>query len=263
MRDETKPMRILLCEDSLEGILTGVYEAYKSRYGHDNIKLCLDSEEYEIEMFSEYQKIEPDAESANKVLLSILEKIGDTARKNIVEAAYSAEADKAEVIYRYLIRGYVVGSRIVDYLSDPYVNRLFALCRRLWNEVHNWKEFLRFQIQENGLLTAVIEPKAKVLTFLMPHFADRLPIENFVIYDKTHDQAGIHQKQQGWFLAEKLGRDYPEYVARLEMTTREEAQMQDLWRIFFETIAIKERENIKLHTQLLPKWYREHMVEFH
>ena len=58
MRDETKPMRILLCEDSLEGILTGVYEAYKSRYGHDNIKLCLDSEEYEIEMFSEYQKMQ-------------------------------------------------------------------------------------------------------------------------------------------------------------------------------------------------------------
>ncbi len=263
MRDETKPMRILLCEDSLEGILTGVYEAYQSHYGHDNIKLYLAAREYELELFSEYHKVRPDAESSNKVLLSILEKIGDTARKNVVEAAYSAEPDKADVIYRYLIRGYAVGSRIVDYLSDPYVSRLFEICRRLWNEVHRWKEFLRFQIQENGLLTAVIEPKARVLTFLMPHFADRLPIENFIIYDKTHDQAGIHRKQQGWFLADRLGRDYPEYTALLETTTKEEAQMQDLWRIFFETIAVRERENARLQTQLLPKWYRDHMVEFH
>ena len=156
----------------------------------------------------------------------------------------------------------MVGSRIADYLSDPYVNRLFVICRRLGTEVHRWKEFLRFQVQEHNLLTAVIEPKARVLTFLMPHFADRLPIENFIIYDKTHDQAGIHQKQKGWFLAGQVSQEYPEYLTLLETTTSQEAQLQELWKTFFETIAVRERENARLQTQLLPKWYREHMTEF-
>lgn len=261
MRDESKPMMILLCEDSLEGILTGVYEAYQSRYGHDNIRLCLQSAEYEMELFATYREIKPDVDSANKVLHSILDKIGSEVWQNVIEAAYSAESDKAEVIYRYLIRGYAMGGRVVHFLSDPYVSRMFAIVRGMRNEVNRWKEFLRFQIQENGLLSAVIEPKASVVTFIMPHFADRLPIEDFIIYDKTHDQAGIHRKQQGWFLAGQVREEYPQYVGMLEMAGEEEKQMQELWMIFVDTIAIEERKNQKLQRQHMPLWCRKHMTE--
>lgn len=262
MRDESKPVRVMLCEDSLDGILTGVYEAYQSRYGHDNIKLCLWSEDYEMELFSVYENIAPDSDNANKVLRSIQEKIGTEARQRVMEAAYSAEPDKAEIIYRYLIRGFAAGGRVSSFLADPYVSRMLALCKTFGNEAGRWREFLRFQVQENGLLTAVIEPKGRVLTFIMPHFADRFPMEDFIIYDKTHDQAGIHRKRSGWFLAEHLNRDYPEYTEFLTKVTSEEAQMQELWRIFFHTIAIKERENPALQRQLLPKWCRKHMTEW-
>gem|GEM_PF-5421032 len=32
-------MHIFLCEDSIDGIFTGIYDAWASRYGHKNIKL--------------------------------------------------------------------------------------------------------------------------------------------------------------------------------------------------------------------------------
>ena len=261
MRDERKPVRVYLCEDSLEGILTVVYVAYQSRYGHDNIKLILAGKDYEMELFSEYCPIKPDSVSANKVLLSIMTKISEEVREHVVAAAYSNEEDKAEVIYRYLIRGFAMGGRVVDYLSDPYVSRMFAIQRKMMNEVHRWQEFLRFQVQENGLLTAVFEPKSKVVTFIMPHFSDRLPIEDFVIYDKTHDQAGIHRKQQGWILMDQLSKQYPTFVEILENTTKEEARTQELWRIFFDTIAIEDRKNSKLQHQFIPLWSRKHMTE--
>lgn len=261
MRNESKPMHIYLCEDSLEGILTGVYEAYQSRYGHDNIRLCLEGADYEMELFTEYFPVKTKTDCANKVLLSIMTKIGEEARQHIIAAAYSEEDDKAEVIYRYLIRGYAMGPRVSDHLSDPYVNRMFVIRRKMMNEVHRWQEFLRFQVQDNGLLTAVFEPKCRVLTFIMPHFADRLPMENFIIYDQSHDQVGLHQKQKGWVLMEYVSRDYPELAEKLTTIGTEEARTQALWKIFFDAIAVEERINPKLQQQHIPMWCRKYMTE--
>ena len=46
-----------------------------------------------------------------------------------------------------------------------------------------------------------------------------------------------------------------------EMYSEEECKIQDLFRIFHATIAIKERTNLKLQRQLLPLRFRENMVE--
>ena len=32
-------MHIFLCEDSIDGIFTGIYDAWASRVGHDRVKL--------------------------------------------------------------------------------------------------------------------------------------------------------------------------------------------------------------------------------
>ena len=36
----------------------------------------------------------------------------------------------------------------------------------------------------------------------------------------------------------------------------------DLWKDFFNTIGIKERENHQCQRNLMPLWYRKHMTEF-
>ena len=53
---------------------------------------------------------------------------------------------------------------------------------------------------ENGMLFSRIGPKNDVVAFLMPHFADRLPIENFVIYDEKRNLFGIHPAGKPWYL---------------------------------------------------------------
>ena len=39
--EQNKRMRILMCQNSTEGILCGVYEAFTSRYGHAWQKLAV------------------------------------------------------------------------------------------------------------------------------------------------------------------------------------------------------------------------------
>ena len=47
-----------------------------------------------------------------------------------------------------------------------------------------------------------------------------------------------------------------------EMYSDEEVRIQNLFKIFHESIAISERKNFKLQRQLLPLRFRDNMVEF-
>ena len=42
----------------------------------------------------------------------------------------------------------------------------------------------------------------------------------------------------------------------------EEKDMQQLWKLFVDTIAIKERRNTDLQRQMLPLWFRKYMKEY-
>ena len=107
------------------------------------------------------------------------------------------------------------------------------------------------------MLYAKIGPKSNAVTFLMPHFSDRLPIENFVIYDDTRGIFGVHPAGGQWYLLS--GEESGERELRL---SEQEMQYQELFRHFCRTIAIKERKNLKLQRNMLPLRFQEYMVEF-
>ena len=149
-------------------------------------------------------------------------------------------------------------TRIMEHLGNPDVARVFELSRRVSNEAHAYKEFIRFRELENRVLFSEITPKSQVLTCIAGHFADRFPLENWMIYDKTHETFLIHVERRPWKLVrgEMLNMDAASRV------TEEQRKYEELWRGFFNSIAIKERENPRLQQTHLPKRYRREMTEF-
>ena len=91
----------------------------------------------------------------------------------------------------------------------------------------------------------------------MPHFSDRLPMENFVIYDEKRSLFGIHPAGRQWYL---LCGD--EEIKPLLNLSEEEKKYQAFFKHFCETIAIRERRNLKLQRNMLPLRFREYMIEF-
>lgn len=143
-------------------------------------------------------------------------------------------------------------------LADPYVHRVFELARFTANEAHFHVEFLRFRELENGILYAEIGPKNNIITFIMPHFADRLPLENFVIYDEIRNIYALHPAGGEWYLVYgEEGRGMAE-----PCFSEGERQYSELFTHFFHTIAIKERRNNGLQMNMLPLRYRRYMTEF-
>jgi probable DNA metabolism protein len=255
-----KEKRIYQCEDSLEGIFSAVYIAWASRYGHDNIELEVlgMEEEYNLKLFSEYIIVENNPKNADKVANSIKNKISPHAYQMVARAALSNDKRKANAIYHFLVRGFAFGAKVEDNLSDPYVQIIFELNRYVGNDAHLYTGFVRFIELNNGILFAKIEPKNNVLEIITPHFADRLTQENFMILDVKRKIATVHKGNAGWILTTISD----EELATLLSVTEKKEKYEKLWKTFFESIAIKERENKTCQRNHVALHYRKYMTEF-
>lgn len=252
---------IYVCDNSIDGIFTAIYKAWSSGYGHANVKLeagCEKSSYSNYELFSEYQTVETDYTLSKKVSKAIINKISREAYEMVCRVALSNYEDKADLIYRFLILGFLAGAEVVNQLSNEVVNKVFKINKFVNNEAHHYLGFIRFSEHGKGLLASIIQPKNNILSIVAPHFADRLPGERFVIYDSERNSAVLHVPGKPWIISDFDGlADFD-----IDGMTCEEDEYRELWSIFFKHIAIKERVNLKLQRNNLPLRFRRNMTEF-
>ena len=103
-------------------------------------------------------------------------------------------------------------------------------------------------------LAAKIQPQGKVLPLVAPHFCDRLPSESFMIYDSAHGMGFLHR-------ADTPGEFFQADQVELPSPSQAELRWQNLWKVFYRTIAVEGRENPQLRRQLCPKRYWPLMTE--
>lgn len=257
-----KPTRIYQCENTTDGILSAVYDAGISGYGHRFIRIqpIVEGQAEDMELFSEYVAVETDSEKAVRVIDAVRKKISEKAYIFMMYAVASDRPDRGDAIYQFVTYGFTMGGKVCSALQIPCVKRMFELQRTVGNEAHYFVEFLRFQeVRKNPpLLVAVIEPRNRVLPVVTEHFADRFMAEWFIIYDKTHKEASFHPADGQWEVR-LLTNDE---AKRLESLTERQEDYVDLWKTFFDSIAVVERTNKNLQRNMLPLYYRKHMTEF-
>ena len=230
-------LKIFYCKDNFEDMMCCIYDAWASKAGHENVRLMIDGE-FEYELFTEYIMSETVHEKFYKVIRAIQQKISMEAYTVVYRAAMSFEKERLDIIYRFLVDGFKYGGRaLYDYRLES-VRQINRIAKKAGNESHLFLGFIRFEEMKNRVLFAQIEPKCNVLTLVAPHFEERMPDENWIIYDKRRRLAAIHP----------AGRQY--YISAL--TDAEVEQIRDmyendtyefLWRVFFNTIGIDERKN--------------------
>ncbi|WP_394527004.1 TIGR03915 family putative DNA repair protein [Lacrimispora sp. JR3] len=249
---------VYLCENSVEGILSGVYTAWTSKKGHNNVKLQVAEEEGTMELFCQYEEVPVSLENAQKVVQAIKKKISGEAYTAVYKAALSIDSDRADKIYRYLVYGFHIGSPVVSMLQLPAVYDIFQICRFIDNETHLLTGFVRFSEMEGGLLVGRIGPKNDVLVLLAPHFADRMSNENWVLYDEKRKKAVLHPANHRWFLADLSS---SEWETKLKKGFAED-EYEALFKCFRKSITIKERKNPICQQNHMPLRYRPYMPEF-
>lgn len=251
--------QVLLCEDSVEGIFTGIFEAYARKYKLNNTRIIIEKED-ELRLFACYHNIETDFEKADRVARTIQRIAGAEVYRQLHMALSSTDEEKGQAVFLcvvQILREPKRAERIMDRLAEPYVHKTFSLFRNVQNETHRMKEFLRFQELDNGVLYSRVGPKCNVVTYLMPHFADRFPLENFIIYDEKRNLLGVHRARGEWYMVHDI-----EVPSELLKFSEGEEKYRELFHYFCHKIAIKDRKNLDLQRNMLPLRFREYMVEF-
>lgn len=250
-------MTYYTCLPEWEAMLSCIYEAWVSKKGHQNIKLLLEPIE-QYTMFDEYIHVDSDFQKAYKVIDAVNLKISTYFYRELLYSSMAYEDDVLDNIYRCMILGFAYGPEALNMVQYKDIMRNQMIRTRVGKEVNRFQEFIRFHLVNDKVYVAHFEPKSRIAVALGAIFSDRMPSEYWMIIDDVHHEAVVHPKD-GEFYLRKLT---DEELGRLIETENQNDEYTDMWKDFFNSIAIEERKNEKCQRNLFPIWTRKHAVEF-
>lgn len=257
---------IYVCEDSLTGIFSGIYEVWKRKMTAEEAGLEV-GDSFERRLFCEYIFCKAEERKALAVIRMIQKNLGADVYEKISYALLSADRRKADMVFRAMLEAKKLSrkDRLMEHLGNEAVRAVFGMYRQVANEAHHYKGFVRFRELKNKTLFAKIEPKHAVLPCIAEHFADRFPQENWIIYDKPHEVFLIHEKGKRYYFLQQymcMKGDSGSAQKIAGGFSEEEMDYETLWKGFVQSISVAERENRALQNQNLPLRFRTNLVEF-
>lgn len=200
--------------------------------------------------------VETREDLARRVERSLSQRISPDASRMVRSGFLTCMEEKELRLIRFILLGYRHGARVTEMAVNDDVHALTKALLYLKNEAHYHVEFLRFA-DCGGFLAAMITPNNIVLPLIAGHFCERFNTENFVIFDKNHGMGFVYQTgaapRREFFYADSL--ELPE-------PSEEEEKFRNLWRLFYDTIAVEGRINHKLRRGHMPMRYWPNMTEF-
>ena len=76
---------------------------------------------------------------------------------------------------------------------------------------------------------------------------------NFIIHDKSRELCFVYNGKECRIIKSK--------DIKIPSVTNEEQAYQELWKLFFKTISIRERTNPRCQMQFMPKKYWKDLIE--
>ena len=205
------------------------------------------------DLFSEPRRIETVEFVAEDLLFQIRNEISELAYNHVVYTFLSEHKDCEIILYYYIRKGFMVGEMIDQMLTDRWVARVHALTRKVERQVHRFKGFVRFSALADGSYYATIEPDYYILPLIAPHFVKRLADQSWIIHDIKRNKAAIYNQKEICISDISLFKDL--------VFSNGDEEHKRLWKQYYDTVAVKERSNLKLRQQFMPLKYQQHLIE--
>lgn len=235
-------------DGSFEGFLCCIFESYAK---HEVLTAICRDEDLEPSLFASRQ-ISTNRDHANRVYRKVV-KCSPDAALLLRRGFLTCLPDRELHLYLLVVKLLRDGPRFLSSLSDETLYPVVKAVRFLSAEAEKLRGFVRFS-ELGGVLGAEIEPKNRILPVLRGHFCARYQNERFFIYDRTHREA--------LFYAEGKASIVPLDSFQMALPDEKEASYRLLWKRFYDTIAIRERNNPKCRMTHMPKRYWNTMTEF-
>ena len=235
-------------DGSFDGLLSCIFDRYAYRVSPTAIFCTEDA----VPTLFPSRTVQTNHDHAKRVLRKVAACSPD-ALDLLRKGFLTCLPDKELCLYRLVAKLLQDGPGFLRNFSDETMYPILSAVRHLNGEAHLLKGFVRFS-ELGGVLGSEIEPKNRVLPLLRKHFCTRYQNEAFFIYDRTHREA--------LFYAAGKSTIRPLEVFHMAPPDETEARYRILWKRFYDTIAIPERENPKCRMTNMPKRYWRTMTEF-
>ena len=235
-------------DGSFEGFLCCIFESYANK---EELTAIFCTEDFQPTLY-DTRFVQTNRQQANRVYRKVYALSQDAAHL-LRQGFLTCLPEKELHLYRMVRRLLSDGPAFLRNMTDRDLYPLFKAIRAMNGEAHLLKGFVRFS-DLNGVLGSEIEPKNRVLPLLRGHFCSRYYNEHFFIYDRTHREILLHSS----------GKSTIAPLEHFEMAAPDtlEASYRLLWKRFYDTVAIKERENPRCRMTQMPKRYWNTMTEF-
>jgi len=246
-----------LYDGTFEGFLTCVY----MHYYEEKASGIYRKEDYQASLLSGCRSIETEEKKASRVYEAIAKKISTEDLRRIYRVFLSSDEEKENKLLRYIRLGFKAGHGISLLHSNPIVFDVQRCEYKVNIEMHRIKGLARFAALKNSaagengqeILYCRIEPDHDILEIIADHFADRLKSDPFIIHDKTRSKA-VFAQSGSWYISNFTDKDLPLFGER-------EREYRDLWKRYFETIAIQELINPSCQKRFMPARYWKNLTE--
>lgn len=229
------------------GLLTSIYDLFKDK-NENNAKISKNSAIFNNKL------IISDEEKAKKVYEKIKKSYYG---ENMIYYLYLSELRDIENLILKIIVKIIKNPNSYFETVDDDIILAKKIYHKVNKETHCMKGFVRFQKLNNNSYISVIDPDYNILTLIAPHFVNRFKKNSFIIFDEKRELAIIHEKDKDYQISKLSG----EFKIDKSLYHDEEKYYQNLWKSYFDNIAIKERINPKLQKQFMPTRYWKNIVE--
>ena len=250
-------MTLLSYDSTFEGFLTTVFEIYEFKYSNPKIIKC---SELQQNIFVKTTEIITDNSKSDRVIKKLQLQIGADGIRNIIYSFLSENHGVENLLFAvidYSVKNPTVN--IAKDFSNQYVLQISKLTKSVGREKHRMEAFIRFEQLKDGIYFAKIDPDFDVLTLIIPHFKNRYQDQKWLIYDLRR-KYGVYYDLETVTI---VTLDFDAIISKNidNLYSDSEINYQKLWSEYFDHTNIKERKNLKLHVQHVPKRYWKYLTE--
>jgi probable DNA metabolism protein len=242
---------VYVTDGSFEGLLSAVYDSWYVR--EDNVLNILPAMPAHPDFLITYKPVKTNEAKAAKVFDAVVGKISGDAARRVMLCWFSEQEDAGRIILNYLRLGFSVGPQVEEMTVHKHVKPMHDAAGRVGFEAHRMLGLARFYKTKQDWYCAVIEPLYYILPLVAGHFAERTADSRWMIHDRGRALTAAFENGE-WSIV-------PGRLVDTAGMHRDEEMYQQMWRRYFDAMAIENRLNRNLQRHFMPKRYWKHLVE--
>lgn len=243
-------MKEFIYDNTFEGFFTAIFYAYSCKED----RIITKSRDYVPSFLNEVIDTPTEYDKFDRVYKSILEKLNNEILRNVYYLYLSDIPGSDCLVLRYIKLCYKYGVKINLAKNNDIIILVDKYTKRVTGEAHRFNGFVRFKEISTLSYYASIEPDHNILPLILDHFTARFSDQNFIIHDLKREIAIIYNKDSAIITG------FKKEDAKV-FSSSPEGKFEGLWKTFYNSVNIKERENLKLRNRSMPRRYWAYLTE--